>query len=174
MILIGIGANLPAAGHTSPRDTCEAAVAVLCDLGVPPARQSRWYKSAPVPISDQPWFINGVCLLETGLPPLELLALLATVEQRFGRVRSLPNAARTLDIDLLAYDDLVENWQAKDTRTLQIPHPRLHQRSFVLFPLKEVAPDWRHPVLDLSVDQMIAELDPSQQTLPDDGPQKSE
>lgn len=169
MILIGIGANLPASGYASPRATCKAAMDVLKTLGIPPLHQSNWYKSAPVPVSDQPWFINGVCSLDTRLEPVEVLARLTQVEERFGRARGVQNAARTLDLDLLAYDDRIENWQTADPRKLQIPHPRLHERAFVLLPLKEVAPDWCHPVLNLGIDQMIGELDPSQQTLLDDG-----
>ena len=84
--------------------------------------------------------MNGVAVVETSLPPGDLLALLHEIERRFGRERREVNAARILDLDLIAYGDLVRT----DAPPL-LPHPRLHERAFVLLPLADVAPDWRHP-----------------------------
>ncbi|MBF0128545.1 MAG: 2-amino-4-hydroxy-6-hydroxymethyldihydropteridine diphosphokinase [Alphaproteobacteria bacterium] len=154
MILAGLGANLPAPDGRSPRETCEAALAALSAAGVTVLRRSRWYRSAPVPASDQPWFINGVAALETDLGPERLLDLLHRIEHALGRVRSTPNAARTLDLDLLAYHGVVSGGPPR------LPHPRLHERAFVLLPLREVCPDWRHPEHGASVESMIAALGP--------------
>lgn len=175
-ILVGIGANLPGAGFATPLETCQAALRELAARGVTVARRSRWYESAPVPPSGQPWFVNAVVALETALAPAELLALLHRVEARFGRRRddqpgvqpeagdqpSEPlRAARPLDLDLLDYGG-----QVTDSEGLVLPHPRLHRRAFVLLPLAEVVPDWHHPVTGESVDDLIAALPADQVARP--------
>ena len=99
-------------------------------------RASSLYRTAPVGIRNQPDFINAVAALETTLPPQALLDALLAVEADFGRRRDYPNAPRTLDLDLLLYDD-----QTIDAPGLKLPHPRLHLRAFVLAPLLEIAPD---------------------------------
>ncbi|MCS6960858.1 MAG: 2-amino-4-hydroxy-6-hydroxymethyldihydropteridine diphosphokinase [Pseudanabaenaceae cyanobacterium SKYGB_i_bin29] len=114
---------------------------------------SRWYKTKPIGyqngkpvIVDQPDFINGCVVGTTCLSAAELLEFLLQVEQSFGRVRTADKGARTLDLDLLFYGDAIIN-----TPTLQVPHPRMTDRGFVLFPLAEIAPDWWHPVAKRSV-----------------------
>src|SRR5439155_4073407 len=102
--------------------------------GVRISARSGWYWSEPVPRSDQPWFVNAVASLATPLPAPDLLAVLQAIETRFGRVRGARNAARVLDLDLLDYEGKVA-----DTATLVLPHPRLHERPFVLVPLAEIA-----------------------------------
>lgn len=153
MILIGLGANLPGPAGP-PRATLEAALTELAAGGVLVLARSRWWRTAPVPASDQPWFTNGVALLDSVLGPAALLARLHAVEARFGRVRGAANAARSIDLDLLAHGAAVGEGPPV------LPHPRLHQRAFVLLPLAEVAPDWVHPLLGLRVDEMIARLPP--------------
>ena len=106
------------------------------------AATSAWYRTAPVPRSEQPDFINGVVLLTGGIEPATLLARLHAIEAEAGRVRSVPNAARVLDLDLLAAGGRVI-----DSPGLVLPHPRLAERAFVLYPLCDVAPGWRHPIL---------------------------
>ncbi len=93
--------------------------------------------------------------------------MLHDVEECFGRVRGVKNAARTLDLDLIAYADTVIGWENGSHGSLKIPHPRMNERAFVLLPLQEIAPDWRHPALNLSLKEMIAGLDPAQQTVLD-------
>lgn len=157
MILIGIGSNLPAPRRASPLETATAALAQLPSIGVAVVRRSRWYLSEPVPPSDQPWYVNGVAIVNTRLAPAALLAALLALEARFGRRRGARNAARTLDLDLLDYDG--RRWA---TTRLALPHPRLHQRRFVLAPLAEIAPRWRHPVLGLAAAALLARLPPGQ------------
>ena len=100
-LFIGLGANLTPDGYASPREGCVAAVSALADEGVHLSALSHWYESAPVPISDQPWYLNAVAEATTELDASSTLAALHYIEQRFGRVRTERNAARVLDLDLL-------------------------------------------------------------------------
>jgi 2-amino-4-hydroxy-6-hydroxymethyldihydropteridine diphosphokinase len=157
VILVGIGSNLAARGYRSPQDTAMAAVAQLPAIGVAIVARSPWYLSEPVPASDQPWFVNGVVEVATELPPTELLARLLALETQFGRERRTRDAARTLDLDLLDYDG-----RECATPNLILPHPRLHERRFVLAPLCDIVPDWRHPRLGLTAAELLAGLPPGQ------------
>jgi 2-amino-4-hydroxy-6-hydroxymethyldihydropteridine diphosphokinase len=156
MILLALGGNLTSR-FGAPTATFVAALERLAAYEVVTIARSQLYETAPVPVSDQPWFINGVAQVTTQLEPEALLALMLAVETDFGRVRGAVNAARTLDLDLLAYNNLVRTSSAP-----LLPHPRLQDRAFVLHPLRDVAPSWTHPVLGLSVDTMIAALPPGQ------------
>jgi len=160
MILIALGANLPSPVG-GPQQTLEAALKRLQANGVRIVAHSRWYRTAPVPVSDQPWFVNGVARVETTLEPTALLVLLRLVEREFGRQRTVRNAARTLDLDIIDYDGRVEN-----TPELTLPHPRMQDRAFVLLPLAEIAPGWRHPILGKAVENLISELPPEQKAEP--------
>ncbi len=140
-------------GAGSPRITLEAALAALEEAGVRIVKRSSWYTSAPVPASDQPWYVNGVVAGETSLGPEALLELLHGVEAAFGRVREEKNGARTLDLDLLAHGNTVQTAQSP-----LLPHPRLHERAFVMVPLAEIAPEWRHPVLDRTAAEILAAI----------------
>jgi 2-amino-4-hydroxy-6-hydroxymethyldihydropteridine diphosphokinase len=159
-ILIGLGANLPSTVGP-PATTLAAALGRLADAGIITLRRSRWFVSQPVPPSDQPWFVNGVAAVATLLEPVPLLAALLAVEAGFGRARGAPNAARTLDLDLLAYGDRVETPPPGAPGPI-LPHPRLTERAFVLLPLAEVAPGWHHPVTGRPLAELIGALDARQ------------
>ncbi|OHC83693.1 MAG: 2-amino-4-hydroxy-6-hydroxymethyldihydropteridine diphosphokinase [Rhodospirillales bacterium RIFCSPLOWO2_12_FULL_67_15] len=160
MILIGIGANIPSVFGT-PRATCGAALAALGRAGVKVSACSSWWRSAPMPASDQPWFVNAVAGVETDLGPAKILALLLRIERAFGRTRTVANADRTLDLDLLDYRGQVSN--GADGPSL--PHPRMAGRAFVILPLLEIAPHWRHPVSGLSAERLAGSLPPGQAVL---------
>ncbi|HYZ64071.1 MAG TPA: 2-amino-4-hydroxy-6-hydroxymethyldihydropteridine diphosphokinase [Acetobacteraceae bacterium] len=143
MLLVALGANLPDRYGRSPLSTCRWAAGRVAELsGLRLEAVSPWYRTAPVPASDQPDYVNGVLRLSGHAEPEALLALLHGVEAEAGRVRGEANAARVLDLDLLAADELVI-----ERPGLIVPHPRLAERAFVLHPLCDVAPEWRHPVL---------------------------
>jgi len=156
-ILIGIGANLVPDGFDTARAGCEAAIARLPAHGISITAVSPWFETAPVPASDQPWFNNAVIAARTALSMHETLRRLHVVESEFGRVRAVRNEARVLDMDLLDYGGV--HHQDND---VMLPHPRLHERAFVLLPLQDVAPDYIHPVSGLTVADMIGALPPDQ------------
>lgn len=132
MIALGLGANVG-----DREANIRAAVAKLAARsGIMVARVSSLYATAPVGLTDQPEFLNAVVLVETGLPPRELLAACLAVERELGRERTVRWGPRTIDIDVLLYDDIV-----MVAEELTLPHPRMAERCFVLVPLAEVAPD---------------------------------
>lgn len=157
MIIIGLGANLKGP-FGSPQETLRACVDNFVHYGITPTQASSIWRTAPVPASDQPWYYNAVCAIETPLNPEALLAALKQMEVYFGREIGSINAPRVLDLDLLAYNDRITN-----TADLCLPHPRLHERAFVLRPLFEIAPDWRHPHLKIRIPDMLAAI-PAEQT----------
>ena len=156
LILVGLGANFEAKQSVSPLATCQAALVRLIEYGVSSRRRSSWYVSAPIPDSDQDWYINGVVVVDTCLSPSLLLERLLSVERSFGRARSDRGAARTLDLDLLAYGRIVCDGGSR--QGLILPHPRILQRAFVLQPMVEVVPSWSHPVNGRLVGKLAALL----------------
>jgi 2-amino-4-hydroxy-6-hydroxymethyldihydropteridine diphosphokinase len=151
MILIALGANLPSPAGP-PAVTLDAALHKLAGRGITIMRRSGFYRSTAWPDPTDPAFVNAVAAIATDLTPAALLAALHEVEAEFGRKRGIPNAPRTLDLDLLDYDGRVEEgppW---------LPHPRMQARAFVLVPLAEMAPFWRHPVSGQRVGELIAGL----------------
>jgi 2-amino-4-hydroxy-6-hydroxymethyldihydropteridine diphosphokinase len=157
VILIGIGGNLESAQFGPPCDTLTAALAALKEKRIRILTRSGWYRTEPVPRSDQPWFVNAVVSLATELGAKDLLNALQATERQFGRVRGEPNAPRILDLDILDYQG-----EVMDTTSLVLPHPRLDERRFVLIPIAEIAPDWRHPILELTAVQLLAQLSSEQ------------
>ena len=155
MILVALGSNLSHPQHGTSEAVLTAAIVSLEANGVHVVERSGFYRTAPVPASDQPDFVNAVVVLESPLEPAALLALLHRIEASFGRIRAVRNEARILDLDLLAWHDRVS------TADPLLPHPRLHERAFVLLPLRDVAPAWRHPISGKSVSEMIADLPPA-------------
>ena len=159
MIYVGIGANLDHPNYGGPRETCGAALYSLNKDNIHITGCSSWYRSTPIPASDQPDYINAVIRVETALEPRKLLNTLLDLELKFGRTRDAKNAARTLDLDLLDYQG-----QMMESETgLNLPHPRLTKRAFVLLPLAELDQNWRHPGSGLAISSLISQLPGDQQ-----------
>lgn len=153
MILVALGANLPSR-YGDPLKSLYAAVTALSERpDIDVLAQSPVYVSAPVPVSDQPWYHNAVISIETSLKPLELLGVLHDIEEDFGRVRSIRNEARALDLDIVAYNN-----EIIDESGLVIPHPRIAERAFVVLPLYDLEPKWIHPLTGACVADMVEAL----------------
>ena len=134
--LIALGSNLQ-----QPETQVSKAITVLADTpGLTLTKASSLYATAPVGYDNQPDFINAVVQVDTNIPAPQLMQLLLDIEQTFGRERPFPNAPRILDLDLLDYDGM-----ALDTELLKLPHPRMHERGFVILPLAEIVPDFMLP-----------------------------
>lgn len=168
MIVVSLGANLSQPDRTA-LGSLEAAIETLVSRRIGIAARSQWYRSAPVPFSDQPDYINGAVLVNADLDPWQLLVLLHEVEAVFGRKRAERWASRTLDLDLIDYRGFItlNGWRGgrlsePAAGELCLPHPRAHERAFVLRPLGEIAPAWQHPLLGKSAEALL-EGPPSRQ-----------
>ena len=160
-IYIGLGANLDHPRYGSPRRTLEAALAELGRRGVQIHQVSPWYRTAPVPTSEQPWYFNAIAEVSTDWLADQLLAELHAVEEAFGRLRTVPNAARLIDLDLIDFKGQIA---AGGPAKAILPHPRLAGRGFVLRPLADLAPEWRDPRTGATIGDLIARL-PHDQTV---------
>ena len=154
-IFIALGANLEHPTYGPPRRALEAALEELGRRSVAVRQVSPWYRTAPVPASDQPWYVNAVAEVATDLGADALLVRLHEVEDAFGRVRTVPNAARLIDLDLLDFNGEIA---AGGPGRATLPHPRMESRAFVLRPLADLAPDWRHPRTGASIQALLAAL----------------
>lgn len=139
-IVVALGGNLPG-DFKSSEALLEAALAQFPQAGLPVLSRSRWWRSAAWPDPEGNEYRNGVAIVEANGPPKAVLEALFAIERSFGRTRGVANAPRTLDLDLIAYGRLIS-----DSPGLRLPHPRAHERLFVMGPLAEIAPAWRHPV----------------------------
>ena len=141
LTVLALGGNLPG-HHGSTRAALDAALIRLAEVGLEPLRRSRWWRSVAWPDPRDPPFLNGVVLSRAALSPLDILAALRRIEAEFGPREGARNSPRVLDLDLVAAGRTV-----LDTPDLTLPHPRAAERYFVMGPLAEIAPGWRHPVL---------------------------
>lgn len=166
MVLLGLGANVAGRWGT-PAESVQRAVGALQEAGLRVVACSSLCRSAPVGRVRQPDFVNAVILVESALPPLRLLGLLKSLERACGRRPGVRWGPRPLDIDILASAGRRCNSAARATSPgrIVLPHPELHRRAFVLAPLAEIAPRWRHPVLGKSADALLRELPAASRSL---------
>jgi dihydroneopterin aldolase / 2-amino-4-hydroxy-6-hydroxymethyldihydropteridine diphosphokinase len=143
-VFLGLGSNV------GDREGNIRKALELVDWECVVVRRSPLYRTEPVGYEDQEWFLNCVAEAETGLQPKELIDFLTSVEDRLKRVRTVKNGPRTIDLDILFYDDRIV-----DRGDLVIPHPRLHERLFVLKPMSDLDPNFVHPVLKKTVKQLM-------------------
>ena len=165
MIFIALGANLSTKVYGSPKKCLEASLEFLHLKGVTVQKRSNWYRTAPIPRSEQPWYVNGVVQVHYDLSSLELMSILIRTEIHFGRVRTERNEARVLDLDLIDFNGEIRKELAIDCcPELEIPHPRLTERAFVLLPLSEISANWRHPLTGQHIKELISKM-PSDQEI---------
>ena len=160
MIYIGIGSNLNGKNNETPLQNCKKALVEL-KKEVNICKISSWYKSEPIPISNQPWYVNGVVEIRTNKSSIDLLGFILNIEELLGRVRKKKNEARVLDLDIIDYKKRILYKKKK----LIIPHPRMHERSFVLEPLSELNPKWIHPIKKKGINELIRNLNNKQKIL---------
>ena len=149
-VIVALGGNIPG-DYGSSEALLEAALARFAQAGLPVVRRSSWWSSAAWPDPTANEYRNGVVLVEARMAPADTIRTLFSIERAFGRERAGKNAPRTLDLDLIAHGRTV-----LQTPELILPHPRAHERLFVMGPLAEIAPDWRHPVLGATAAALAA------------------
>ena len=160
LAVIALGGNLPG-GYPTLAQTLAAAAARLAHEGFTVLRVSRWWRSAAWPNPDDPPFLNGVVLARTDQEPEDALRALHRIEAAFGRRRGAPNGPRTLDLDLIALGRRV-----LEEPSMILPHPRAGERLFVMGPLAEIAPGWRHPVTGETAEMLASRATIGQDAVP--------
>jgi 2-amino-4-hydroxy-6-hydroxymethyldihydropteridine diphosphokinase len=149
-VVIALGSNLKGS-YPSLKILLETALQAFDIEGLNIVRRSSWWRSAAWPDPTGPEYLNGVAIVETALDPQGVLDALRRIERKFGRERTERNAARTLDLDLIAYGHSLQNAPG-----LTLPHPRAAERRFVMGPLAEIAPEWRHPITGETAEALAA------------------
>ncbi len=156
MILIALGSNQPGPWG-DPKATIEKAIASLNQWPLSQRRASSLYMTKPMGPQNQPDYVNAVAAIETHAPPHALLQRLHEIEHRAGRTRRKRWGPRTLDLDIIDYNGLIMHG-GRGLASLHLPHPGMEQRSFVLEPLHEIAPNWHHPVTRATAELMLRKL----------------
>ena len=152
MILIAIGSNLKSNFYGMPLDNCLKVIEIL-KKNFFVKKISNFYKTEPIPKSDQPWYVNAVVEIKTTLKPYDILKKLFLIEDHFKRNRKKKNEARVIDLDLLCYNKIINT-----NLNLTIPHPRLHLRKFVVQPICDINPSWIHPELKIKAKILLKGL----------------
>ncbi|MBI5203665.1 MAG: 2-amino-4-hydroxy-6-hydroxymethyldihydropteridine diphosphokinase [Nitrospirae bacterium] len=147
-IYIGIGSNIG-----NREENCRKAIKLIKENGIAVKKESSMHETEPWGVKDQPKFINMAIEIETNKKPEDLLGILKNIENQMGRTESVKWGQRIIDLDILLYDDLI-----LETPHLEIPHPFMHEREFVLRPLVEIAPDKKHPVIGKTIKEMLSVL----------------
>lgn len=155
LVYLSLGSNL------GDRDKYLKEARLAIEKSFSSVRFSKVYETEPVDFKQQPWFLNQVAEVQTELAPDSLLEWVHALECRHGRLREIPNGPRTLDVDILLYDDWV-----LDESNLTVPHPRMTERRHVLVPLSELAPELRIPAGDLLVSETLEQLKDLSQVKP--------
>lgn len=162
--VIALGSNLSGPWGT-PETTLRRAIVEMSRHSIAVLRCSSIHHSEPVGPGQQPAYANAVCCVETELGPRELLSVLKGLEAEAGRQSGPRWGPRTLDLDIIDHGGRIVGWDVPYDWTapaeLTLPHPELHRRRFVLEPLAEILPDWRHPVLRMTAAQLLARLPPA-------------
>jgi len=156
MIFLGIGSNLPSS-FGNKFDNINLATSFLNEYGIQIIKKSSFYETLSYPNTNDPKFINIVVSVKTHLQPIDLMSVLIFIEEKLERKRNKKNDPRTCDIDIIDYNNQVLNFQYKNLN-LEIPHKKLTSRNFVLFPLREIAPVWKHPNSGVIISSLIHKL----------------
>ena len=157
MILLSLGSNLPSKFGDSKK-TLLKCYEFFNNSEVKILKKSSFYESVAIPNKSDPKFINSVISIETKFSPEELITYILSIEEKFDRKRAQVNAPRTCDIDIVDFNGEVINILNKNI-SLEIPHPRLEKRSFVLYPIREIDKNWKSPLSGKYIDQLIENLD---------------
>ena len=152
MILVAIGSNLNSKSFGSPEQNCNAAIDMLRKY-FEVTQSSSFYKTEPIPKSEQPWFVNCIVNINSKISPSRILDTLLEIELQFGRKRSRKNEARVIDLDLIAYNSLIVK-----SLKLTLPHPRMHLRKFVIQPICDINKNWIHPISKKKAFEILKEL----------------
>ena len=156
MIILSLGSNLPSK-YGDRFDNLKLAMSFLEELGIIIDKRSSFYETLSYPNKNNPKFINMVISIKTNLSPTELISKLIHVEEKFDRKRDKKNEPRTCDIDIIDYNSKILNLKFENL-DLTIPHKEMRLRNFVLFPLKEICPNWKHPQTGIHIDKLIDKL----------------
>ena len=152
-IIIGIGGNIKSDEGAHPIKVATKAISYLKDYSIKVTNKSSWYETEPIPKSDQPNFFNCIVIANTKLNELDVLKSLHEIEHKLGRKRRIVNEARIIDLDLIDYSKKI-----LVNKEIVIPHPRAHQRRFVMEPLAELDKTWVHPILKMNINKILKNL----------------
>ena len=153
-IIIGIGGNLKSSDGNHPIKVAMKAIRYFNDYSIKVTDQSSWYETEPIPKSEQPNFFNCIVFANTFLNELDVLKSLHEIEDKLGRRRRVVNEARVIDLDLIDFSSKILR-----NKEIVVPHPRAHQRRFVMEPIAELDKNWVHPILKINVNKILKKLE---------------